>query len=176
MGGGNGLRSAASLSAFSGHPAELRADQAHADGGRSPGKASAKKIIFGLRDLLYSTRKNLYELFRTGDASRKTLDLAAFKCIIDYASKGRANMDEAEAAFVHLTHSALGEMTFELFERTFRSEVPTGVEFETVVIRKVREWMFRNRLSSEMAFESLCRASGRHSDRTLPRASFHQAF
>jgi hypothetical protein len=36
--------------------------------------------------------------------------------------------------------------------------------------------MFRNRLSSEMAFESLCRASSRHSERTLPRASFHEAF
>jgi hypothetical protein len=36
--------------------------------------------------------------------------------------------------------------------------------------------MFRNRLSSEMAFESLCRASCRHSERSLPRSSFHEAF
>jgi Ca2+-binding EF-hand superfamily protein len=174
VGGGNGLRSAASMSAFSGHPAELRMDQAHADGA-SPTRGNAKKVIHMLRDLLYSTRKNLYELFRTGDASRKTLDLSAFKGIIDFASKGNVAAGDAETAFSHLVHGT-GEMTFEVFERAFRSEVPTGVEFETVVIRRVREWMFRNRLSSEMAFESLCRASGRFSERTMPRASFHEGF
>jgi len=90
VGGGNGLRSAASLSAFSGHVEELRVDQAHTDG-RSPGKSNAKKIVHMLRDLLYSTRKNLYELFRTGDASRKTLDLNAFKGLIDFGGKGRVS-------------------------------------------------------------------------------------
>ena len=86
VGRGNGLRSDASLSAFSGHHGELRADQAHADNGASPSKGNGKKVIFMLRDLFYSTRKNLYELFRQGDSSRKTLDLAAFTAIVNFAS------------------------------------------------------------------------------------------
>jgi hypothetical protein len=61
---------------------------------------------------------------------------------------------------------------FQTFEEAFRSEEPTSTEFETVIIRKVREWMFRNKLSAEMAYESLVRSAGRFIDKTLSRAQF----
>lgn len=44
-----------------------------------------------------------------------------------------------------------------------------------MVIRKVREWMFQNKLSSEIAFEALCRSAGRFIEKTLSRAQFHKA-
>jgi curved DNA-binding protein CbpA len=125
VGRGNGLRSDASLSAFSGHPAELKADQGYGENG-SPSKSNGKKIVFMLRDLFYSTRKNLFELFRQGDSSRKKLDFAAFTAIVDFSSKGTVPPSASETAFVHLVHSASGDMSFESFERAFRSEVPTG--------------------------------------------------
>ena len=49
------------------------------------------------------------------------------------------------------------------------------MEFETKVIRTVRQWMFNNRLSSEMAFDTLCRSAGRFIERTMTRATFHRA-
>jgi hypothetical protein len=66
-----------------------------------------------LRDLFYSTRKNLYELFRQGNSSRKTLDLAAFTAIVDFASQGTVPASAAETAFVHLVASATADMTYE---------------------------------------------------------------
>jgi hypothetical protein len=37
-----------------------------------------------------------------------------------------------------------GKISFQTFEETFKSEVPTSAEFETKVVRTVREWMFKN--------------------------------
>ena len=34
--------------------------------------------------------------------------------------------------------------------------------------------MFQNKLSSEMAYDSICRAAGRYVDKTLSRAAFHK--
>lgn len=53
--------------------------------------------------------------------------------------------------------------------------MPTSAEFETKVIRTVRQWMYNNRLSSEMAFDTLCRSAGRFIERTLSRGLFHKA-
>jgi len=67
-------------------------------------------------------------------------------------------------------------MTFEKFEHRLKSEVPTNDrDFKTKVIRHIREWMFRNNLSSENAFDALCRAVGRHLDKKLNRSLFQSA-
>jgi len=66
-------------------------------------------------------------------------------------------------------------ITFEVFEKTFRSEVPTSIEMETKVIRTIRDWMFRNNLSAEMSFESFCRVVGNYKLKLLTRAQFHRA-
>jgi hypothetical protein len=71
--------------------------------------------------------------------------------------------------FQSLSKNRNDKITFKVFEEVFRREEPTSGEFETVVIRKVREWMFRNKLSSEIAFDSLCRSVGRFIDKTLTR-------
>lgn len=50
------------------------------------------------------------------------------------------------------------------------------MDVETKVIRQVREWMFRNGLSSELAFDVLCRSIGKmHDNKKLTRAQFHRA-
>jgi len=46
---------------------------------------------------------------------------------------------------------------------------------ETKVIRNIRDWMYRNNLSAEMAFESFCRVVGNHTEKKLTRAQFHRA-
>lgn len=69
----------------------------------------------------------------------------------------------------------MGKLTFEHFSQTFKCEVPNSLEMETKVIRQVREWMFSNKLSAEMAFDTLCRAIGKHTDKTLDRTNFQRA-
>ena len=67
-------------------------------------------------------------------------------------------------------------MTFEKFEKRFKSDAPTNdKDFKTKVIRHVREWMFRNNLSSENAFDALCRTVGKHLNKNLNRALFQRA-
>jgi hypothetical protein len=67
-------------------------------------------------------------------------------------------------------------MNFEKFEHRFKSDAPTNdKDFKTKVIRHIREWMFRNNLSSENAFDALCRAVGRHSNKNLSRTLFQRA-
>lgn len=61
-------------------------------------------------------------------------------------------------------------LTYEVFEKTFRSEVPNSLEMETKVIRAVRDWQFRNNLSAEMAFDSFCRVVGNYKEKVLSRA------
>ena len=68
-----------------------------------------------------------------------------------------------------------GGISYERFESTFRSEVPTSIDMETKVIRVVREWMFRNRLSSETAFDQFCHTVGVHQQKRLDRSQFHTA-
>jgi hypothetical protein len=67
-------------------------------------------------------------------------------------------------------------MSFELFEKTFKSHIPTGLDMETKVIRQVREWMFLNKYSAEQAFDHLCRSCQKYHDKLLTRSQFHQAF
>lgn len=77
--------------------------------------------------------------------------------------------------FKSLAKNRNDRVLFQTFEEAFRSEAPTSEEFESVVIRKVREWMFNSKLSSEIAFDALCRSAGRFIEKTLTRPQFHKA-
>jgi len=127
-----------------------------------------------LRDLFYSTRQNLYELFKIG-MTGASLDLEGFLKIVGDSSENMVPESDSNLAWSVLPKNRHGKVTFEVFEQTFKSEIPTNSEFETKVIRTVREWLFQSKLSSEMAFDSLCRAAGRFVERSLTRAQFHKA-
>jgi len=171
--GSSALRSVASQSVFSGLPGDGNVTDPF------PGQENrprAKRVIFDLRDLFYSTGKNLFELYKMGNPNAKTLDLDQFTNIVNECSDGHFNTSDIETVFMYMCHSLGGAMSFDVFEKNFRSEVPTGVEFETVVVRKVRSWMYKNRLSSEMAFDAFCRSTGNFVERLLSRPAFHEAF
>ena len=90
------------------------------------------------------------------------------------ASGGVVKAEVADSVFSAIIRQE-NKLTFEVFEKIFRSEIPTSIEMETKVIRTIREWQFRNNLSAEMAFDSFCRVVGNYSDKTLTRAQFHRA-
>ena len=90
-------------------------------------------------------------------------------------SRGAISDVETRLIFRSLAKNSNEKVSFRTFEEAFRSEEPTSGEFETVVIRTVREWMFKNKLSSELAFDALCRSVGRFIEKSLTRAQFHKA-
>lgn len=45
------------------------------------------------------------------------------------------------------------ELSYQDFEKTFKWELVAGGDWETKAVRAIREWMFKNNLSSETTFE-----------------------
>ena len=113
--------------------------------GLTPRVASKKeqgtKICNLLRDVFYTSAKTLFELFRVG-MSGKYLDQEGLHRIVDETSGGKIAANDIDTAWLHVSRA--GRITFDQFETAFKSEVPTGLDFETKVIRQVREWMYKN--------------------------------
>ena len=105
----------------------------------------------------------------------KALDEEGFTTIVNEISRSGLSEEEITLVFKSLPKNRNDKVSFQTFEEVFRSEEPTSAEFETVVIRKVREWMFQNKLSSEIAFDALCRSAGRFTEKSLSRPLFHKA-
>lgn len=53
--------------------------------------------------------------------------------------------------------------------------MPAGGDWETKVIRNIREWMFKNSLSSETTFDLFLKNTGRIVQKRLTRLDFHKA-
>lgn len=66
-------------------------------------------------------------------------------------------------------------ISYQEFEKTFKSEVPKGAEWETTVIRKIRDWMIKNGLSSETVFDMFLNVTGKIIKKRLSRIDFHKA-
>jgi hypothetical protein len=65
--------------------------------------------------------------------SGQQLDLDGFLRVVDQTSAGQFARAEAQSVFKSV--AKMGRLTFELFERTFKCEVPNSLEMETKVIR-----------------------------------------
>jgi len=125
-----------------------------------------------LRDIFYTSQRNLYDLFKIGICGHQ-VDSAGFRRIIDEV--GGSGISESDCDLAFKLVSINNKITFDQFEKRFKSEVPNGLEFETKVVRQVREWMFRSNLSSELAFDGLCRSVACFHTKRLNRAQFHRA-
>jgi len=112
-------------------------------------------------------------LFSIGlDKKEKQLKVDNFWYLLKKVCSGAIKETESNLVFYEITKNQ-ENMTFEKFEHRFKSEVPTNDrDFKTKVIRHIREWMFRNNLSSENAFDALCRAVGMHLNKKLNRTLF----
>lgn len=68
-------------------------------------------------------------------------------------------------------------LTFKDFEAFFSHQVPSyGMQGETQLIMKVREWMFQRQYSTQTAFERLVRSVDRFQQYSFRRVDFHKAF
>lgn len=95
------------------------------------------------------------------------MDRDDFVRIATELSQGSFTAQDAELVFCHIVKS--GKMTFDNFDRNFKSVAPTGLDMETKIIRTVREWMFLKNLSAEGAFDTLCRSTQKYQDKQLDK-------
>lgn len=135
--------------------------------------SDAQRTCETLRDVFYTSGKTLYDLFKIG-MSGKTIDKEGFTKICEEVGAGLIPASDLFEAFNLVAKN--GRITFTDFEKAFKSEIPTGLDFDTKVIRQVREWMFQNGLGSEAAFDMLCRSIGLYTQKRMDRACFHRAF
>lgn len=68
-------------------------------------------------------------------------------------------------------------LTFKEFDEVFSHIIPRvgSKQFETMTIKKVREWMFSKQYCTKTAFERLCRSTDRFTQMSLTRYDFHRA-
>jgi len=123
---GHNLRSSYSVSEFSSISKTRGGDQ-----------TEIKKLLDMMRDMIYTSNTSLYDWFKEG-ATGGALDLDGFSKVFEVISEGSLKKAEIEAAFKAVAKNKNGKISFQTFEETFKSEVPTSGEFETKVIRTVR--------------------------------------
>lgn len=134
--------------------------------------SDAQRTCETLRDVFYTSGQTLYDLYKLG-MNGKTLDLEGFTKICEEIGAGLLPAADLDRCFNHV--ALRGKITFEQFEKAFKSDVPTGLDFDTKVIRQVREWMYQNGLGSEAAFDTLCRSVAQYQVKRLDRGAFHRA-
>jgi hypothetical protein len=80
--------------------------------------------------------------------------LEGFRKVIQDYSKNQVSDADIQQAF---QYAARGQdsLSYQEFERVFKWALPAGSDWETKCFRAIREWMFKNGLSSETAFELL---------------------
>jgi hypothetical protein len=54
--------------------------------------------------------------------------------------------------------------------------MPSGGEWEIVALRRIRDWIIKNGLSSETAFDRFLKITGKYIKKRLTRIDFHKAF
>jgi Ca2+-binding EF-hand superfamily protein len=153
------------VSAYSGAPAnELQAPIQTGN--------SVQAVIQKIKDVLYTTRKSLHDIFKEVKLG-SILDEHSF---VDYFKKIRSDISPQDivAAFKQVSNDR-GQMTFEQFSHAFQWQVPSGQNFETEAIRRVREWMFKKGFSSDTSFEFLCKQAGKQREQQLSLFDFHKA-
>lgn len=69
-------------------------------------------------------------------------------------------------------------LTYKDFEDNFSHSIPTtgNIQSETLIIQKVREWMFQRQYNTKIAFDRLCRCVDRFQHQSLRRVDFHKSF
>ena len=112
-----------------------------------------------VKDLFYSTRKTIFELFNEGKLTN-SLDLEGLKKLVNAYASAKVNDSDIELVF-SLVSRGKDAISYQEFEKAFKWDLPAGGEWETKAIRRIRDWMINNGYSSETAFELFCKSTGR---------------
>ena len=115
----------------------------------------------------------MYELFQEGKTGQ-LIEVHGFKKIVQKYSSNIVPEEQIELAFNAVAHGT-EQLSYQNFEAAFSWKKPTGTDWETRCITAIREWMYKNQLSADTAFEMLLTKSGKQSQKRMTRLDFHTA-
>jgi hypothetical protein len=130
-------------------------------------------LLHKVKDVLYASKRSMYDLFQEGKTATG-IDIVGFAKIVSKYSNDSLSDEQIEQVFRHAT-KGMESLSYQDFEKVFQWPKTTGVEWETRCFRAIREWMFKNNLSSETAFELLLLKANRVIQKRLTRLDFHAA-
>ena len=136
-------------------------------------RKSSEDIIKKIKDLFYTSKKTVYELFqecKTGSG----VDSQGLKKLVSKLSGNTTPEEEIEQAFRTVANGA-DSLSYLEFEKVFQWAKPIGTEWETKCIRAIKEWMFKSQLSSETAFDLMLAKTNKVLQKKLTRVDFHLA-
>lgn len=141
------------------------------------GAQTAQRLIGLLKDIIYTSKKTTIEIFKVGinaQGSGKTVDREGFTKIVNEIGASQIKSEDIDQMWQSLT-GRKGLLTYDQFEGAMASDPTNEINNETEVIRLCRDWMHRNGLSSEPAFDALCRSVGKFHEKRMNRPQFHRA-
>jgi Ca2+-binding EF-hand superfamily protein len=135
---------------------------------------NSKDIIKQLKDIFYSVKKPISEIFTEALTNGKTsMDKDSFlKCLKKY-SRGSFKDSELSTLFQHVAFDS-DRIEQDRFEKFFKIEKPTK-DCAVPLLKKIRDWQYNKGLSSEQSFERLLKVKDNsHLDPTINRIEFHK--
>ena len=115
----------------------------------------------------------MFELFhdaKTGSG----IDAIGLKKLVQRLSSNTITDEEIEQAYKHAS-KGVESLTYLEFDKAFSWPKQAGTDWETRCFRTIRDWMLKNGLSSETAFELMLTKTNKVIQRKLNRVDFHQA-
>lgn len=116
----------------------------------------------------------MYDLFQEGRMGN-ALDHFGLRKIVQKYSSNTVSDEQIDQAFKVVSRGA-DTISYQEFEKGFSWVKPAGGAWETRCFRAIREWMFKNQLSSETAFEALLTKADKLIQKRLTRVDLHSAF
>jgi len=136
-------------------------------------KPTVDDFVRKIKDLFYASKKTMFELFTEGKTG-SGIDAQGLKKLIQKLSSNIVTDEQIEQAFNH-SSKGVESLTYQEFEKYFSWPKQAGTDWETKCFRMIRDWMQKNALSSETAFELFLGKANKVIQRKLTRVDFHLA-
>lgn len=117
-------------------------------------------MVQSIKDGFYNSKKSTFELFTEGKLGQ-TLDLQGFYNIVTKYCQS-VTRSEVSQVFEMMSGPNKDIVPYEVFDKAFRCDEKAYPEFEVSIVKVVREWMYKNNMSSETAWEKISRLAGKY--------------
>ena len=138
-----------------------------------PSKPQVDELIQKLKDLFYTSKKSIYELFQESKTGQ-SVDISGLSKLVQKYSSNTISAGQLEIIFKAVSKGA-DSLSYQQFEQAFTWQKLTGTEWETKCIRAIKDWMNKNSLSADSAFNLLLTVTGKAGQKKLTRVDFHAA-
>lgn len=149
-------------------PLQVSASQA------PPSLYSIEELVGKIRDCFYKTGKSIKEIFEIGCDTQGAIDEEAFAFVCKRFCYPTISEPESRHVFQACYRNVGTNLYFNDFRNIFASVAPKN-NFHIEGLKLIRDWMYKNGLTSEQAFESfVSRSAGPTSRETINLTEFEK--